>query len=121
MSDTRCWIGWQQPGDDYRPLMVPPRETVVGYWCSGGSETHHSMCAVVNADSPEHARAIVEVYWPDAGRERFADMKPAAWTPGDRFPMATRGNAPESMTEKDFERLEEHRGESRDERLGGPQ
>lgn len=29
--------------------------------------------------------------------------------------------APEPMTDDDFERLEEHRGESRDERLGGPQ
>jgi len=92
-QQPRFWIGWEQPGVDYRPLMVPPRETVVGYWCSGSSETTSSMCAVVNADSAAHARAIVEVYWPDAGRERFNDEKPAGWLPGGRFPMATSGNA----------------------------
>lgn len=92
-QQPRFWIGWKQPGEDYRPMMVPPRETVVGYWCSGGSETYHTMCAVVNADDADHARTIVAVYWPDAGRERFNDQKPAGWLPGERFPMAESGNA----------------------------
>lgn len=99
-AGNRCWISWEQPGDDYRPIMVPPRESVVGYWCSGmaAEQSVSTMCAVVNADDEQHAKRLIEVYWPEAVRWRFADMKPPGWLPGERFPMSTSGNAPETGT-----------------------
>lgn len=96
VTTTRFWISWEQPGDDYRPLMVPPRESVVGYWCSGGGLHSNNMCAVVNANTEEHAKNLILVYWPDAGRWRFCDEKTPDWIPGDRFPPTTSGNAKEN-------------------------
>lgn len=86
----RYWISWWQPGDDPRPLHSPPKtERVLGWWVSGESETHSSICALVQADNEEEAKLAVIVDWPESkdAEWRFLQEKDAKWVPpADRFP-----------------------------------
>ena len=85
MATTRFWLSWYQPGDDPRPLTCPPNEAIRGWWVSGTGDDKFSICAVVDAESEEAAKAAVRVDWPEAEKWRFCEEKPRDWKPGDRF------------------------------------
>jgi hypothetical protein len=89
---AKYWISWKQPGDDYRPIYDPTKESAPfngAYWCSGEGEDgqgHYStMCAVVHAEDEDAAKGLVLKYWPDLSDWRFCDEKESDWKPGDRF------------------------------------
>ena len=90
MTTKRFWFSWEEPIDqfkDYRPNgQWPVPDEVRNYWCSGESETHFTMCAVVDAEDEEKLRAAVAKSWPNMGDTRFCEEKPNDWRPGDRFP-----------------------------------
>ena len=92
----RFWISWYQPTDDYRPVTVPPKSEVLGYWCSGyrGSDDAATMCAWVVAGSEDEANALIssEKYWPEAEEWRFCNEVEDEWVPSDRFPLDKSGN-----------------------------
>lgn len=85
----RYWLSWEEPGDDPRPVAVPPPDGVVGWWWTGQGDGYSTICAVVDAVDAKGARAVVES--PGGWRPRawrFCDMKDDAnWMPSpDRFP-----------------------------------
>lgn len=84
------WVSWNQPGEDFRPVYDPKKESEPfghRYWCSGEGEGYFTMCAMVAAEDEADAKRRVRKYWPEAKVWRFCDEKPAGWDPGDRFPM----------------------------------
>ncbi len=88
----RFWISWYQPGEDYRPVYDPKKESEPfdhRYWSSGQrcSDDAWTMCALVEAKTEAAAKKAVKKYWPEAGEWRFCEEKPMGWDPGDRFPM----------------------------------
>ena len=91
-GETRFWISWYQPTEDYRPLRDPPNAAVLGWWCSGYRDDDATLCAVVVADSCDKATKVVQVDWPEAFEFRFIEQQEADWTPpGDRFPIDKKG------------------------------
>jgi hypothetical protein len=88
----RFWLSWYQPTEDYRPLTDPPAEPVLAWWHTGleiaGEKTTSVLCALVSADSEDHARAVVAESWPEATGFRFCDPRADEWFPAtDRFPL----------------------------------
>jgi hypothetical protein len=90
----RWWVSWEEPtsesGGDWRPLKVPPTESIPKYWCSGyggwDEDSYASICAVVDAPSEDEAKALVEKYWRPQ-EWRFCNERELDWRPaGDRFP-----------------------------------
>ena len=76
------WMRFFIPGDDPRPMTVPaPCE----WWCSGSSENHSTVCALVVTDDDPESVIFDERFWPDAMIDSV-DEKPDGWRPGDRFP-----------------------------------
>lgn len=86
---ARFWLSWYQPTKDYRPLLDPPNEHVLGWWCSGyrGSDDVPILCALIAARSEDEAQASVKTDWPEAEEWRFCEKKPDDYIPGDRFPI----------------------------------
>ena len=86
----RWWYSWEEPRtseDDYRPNgQWPTPPEVIAYWCSGESETHFMMVAVVDAESPHAVHAAIQKSWPKMGSQRFCEPKSADFRPNDRFP-----------------------------------
>ncbi len=87
----RFWISWYQPTEDYRPLMFPPNETILGCWCSGWRSDPGAwmMCAVVETKSIGEAFTALQVDWPEVATAevRFVVTHPANWVPEQgRFP-----------------------------------
>lgn len=72
-------------------MSYPPFTPILGWWCSGefgdGDDVVHTLCAVVEADTEEHAKGIIHIEWPDLGEWRFCSEVAGDWSPGDRFPL----------------------------------
>lgn len=85
----RFWMSWNQTTDDERPIKVPPKLEVMGYWCSGTrlSDMAATMCALVVSSNVASAKKVIKKYWPEASDWRFAVKKSDDWTTGDRFPL----------------------------------
>jgi hypothetical protein len=88
MSDKIYWLSWIQPTEDFRPLNDPPRDAVLGWWCSGydGSD-NATLCAGVLAKSGAAAKKTIQHDWPEAAIWRFCEEQAPDFTPGDRFPL----------------------------------
>ncbi len=87
----RYWVSWVQPGDDHRPLTFPPNDAILGWWCSGYTESDKAiLCALVLALSEELARAAIYMDWPEAktANWRFVNERDRDYLPGDRFPLS---------------------------------
>ena len=82
------WVSWYQPTDDYRPLPVPPKSIVKGYWCTGcrDADAASTMVAWVRAEDAACAMARIKEYWPEAAEWRFCDERAEGWQPNERFP-----------------------------------
>lgn len=89
MATNRVWLGWEQGGNDHRPITYPPPAPILGWWCSGEGHGYSTLCALVAADTEEQAWKEVrdKKAWPDAGKERFAELVGPDHLPGDRFPL----------------------------------
>ncbi len=89
------WISWEQDvtksNGDHRPLNFPPREEVLGWWCTGekGDGLCHIMCALVISDTEENAKELLQKDWPETKScvWRFCDVTETT-TLSDRFPLA---------------------------------
>lgn len=88
------WISWYQPTEDYRPITVPSRDIVVGYWKSGErcSDNASTICAWVKAENEEHAKSIIREYWPEAEEWRFCEESEKDFELSDRFSLNRSGN-----------------------------
>ncbi len=71
------WIGWNQPGEDCRPLCDPPAKEVLGWWKTGESMDggYSTLCAMVVAESDSQAKGIITIDWPEAGNGPDADWR----------------------------------------------
>ena len=79
---NRFWISWNEPGDDPRPLTVPSPD----WWCTGWGDGYATVCAIIDAESEEGAKARVQEQW-EPSSWRFCNEVEANWTPpADRFP-----------------------------------
>lgn len=88
----RFWASWLQPTEDYRAVTFPPNEAIIGYWCSGyasgaNDESIPILCAVIDAENEEAARAAVLKDWPEWTEWRFIEPRNPDFKPGDRFPI----------------------------------
>lgn len=91
MKALRFWISWVQRTDDYRSFTFPPKESILGWWCSGyDADEKAILCAVVEAKSVAAAWLAVHAEWPEAERSnaRFCEVKSSDFVPGDRFPLS---------------------------------
>ena len=95
MKTPRWWISWYQPPDlkagwDYRASKWPHDAALLGSWESGFTDTHMTVCALIEAKTEDDARRLVKDHWPEfpGGGERFCEEQVPGWTPGDRFPMS---------------------------------
>lgn len=85
---TRYWCSFVQPTEYYRPLIYPPNESVLGWWCSGyDSNDNAIICALIESASEDDARKAVLKDWPEAQTFRFCDEVDRKWRPNDRFPL----------------------------------
>jgi len=85
----RFWISWHQPTEDFRPLNFPPKQNVLGWWCSGyGGDDTPILCALVEATHEGMAKAVVREDWPEAEKFRFCEPRDNEWRPSDRFPLS---------------------------------
>lgn len=85
---SKYWISWHQAGTDCRPLYYPPGLDVLAWWGSGTTDTGTNMFALVEARTETFAKCAIVADWPEADENwRFCDLKPADFTPGDRFPI----------------------------------
>ena len=78
------WISWLQPTEDYRPLTYPPNKEILGWWCSGYTDEAATLCALVQAEDEQAAKAEVIKEWPEAERWRFCERRETKDL-GDRF------------------------------------
>jgi hypothetical protein len=87
MSKKLWWLSWDQTTSDERPLTFPPNEAILGWWNSGSrcSDDAHTICAFVQAETEEEAKAAVKKDWPEAEEWRFCGE--TSVKPGDRFPL----------------------------------
>jgi len=76
------WMRFYIPGGDPRPMTVPPP---CEWWCSGSSETHSAVCALLVTDDSPEVVVLDDRFWPDAEIDSM-DEKPDGWRPSDRFP-----------------------------------
>jgi hypothetical protein len=85
------WLSWEDPSEDYRPLTYPPNKHILGWWCSGSGDGYSSICAYVEAEDDDGARAAVLKDWPEAF-DRDSDWRifqPCEkYQPSSRFPPA---------------------------------
>ena len=83
----RYWMGWEEPGDDARPLKLP-LPGGVRWWCSGQGHDYSTVCAVVDALNEEEAWGKLDGYWSPQKRRFVENKGPAAdnWRPSNRFP-----------------------------------
>ena len=84
------WMSWYQPFDeteDYKPLTYPPNTAILGWWCSGRTETGATICAWVKANCEEKAKEAIRQDWPEAEDWRFCDEKEKP-TNSSRFPVS---------------------------------
>lgn len=89
------WFSWEQHSKDNRPLNYPPKEQVLGYWCSGSDHDgkYWTMIAAVKAESKDECIKIITSDWEEnvgeIGKIRFCDkMTPnenGQYEVGDRF------------------------------------
>ena len=84
---TRWWISWESAEVDYRPIEDPPPLPILGWWCSGSGESTSTICAVVQAETEDEAKAHIAKAWPETygGEWRFCDDKGPDFVPGERF------------------------------------
>ena len=90
------WFSWEQHSGDYRPLNYPPKEQVLGYWCSGSGDDYWTMVAAVKAESEDECIKIITSDWEEnegeVGEVRFCEeMTPSEngqYEVGDRFPAS---------------------------------
>jgi hypothetical protein len=83
------WLSWEQPTEDYRPLTYPPNKQILGWWCSGSGEDYWTICAYIEAEGDNDARAAVLKDWPEAfdrGAEWRIFQECDKYAPSDRFP-----------------------------------
>jgi hypothetical protein len=87
----RFWLSWVDPCQDYRPLHDPPNPSILGWWHSGYADDGATICAAVEAHSPDDARDAVILDWPEVSQIhdwRFCEPVAIDWRPNDRFPLA---------------------------------
>ena len=89
MAEKYWWISWHQKTDDHRPLHFPPREDVLGWWCTGYrcADDVVTLVAHVRAESEDAAKDVIRADWPEADEWRFCTPH-APTKPGDRFPLS---------------------------------
>jgi hypothetical protein len=86
----RFWLSWIQPTPDYRPVMDPPNDAVLGWWCTGfDSNDSAILCAGVQASTPSAAKKAIAMDWPEAEIAvwRFCDVIEPPFKLSDRFPL----------------------------------
>ena len=94
----RWWLSFWFNGEDYRPLMWPPPKGMLGFWSSGERErlnegekeyhNEHSLCMLVEAETEEQVKKIVEEGWPESTTAEWRFCHETEGLPGDRFPLA---------------------------------
>ena len=84
----RFWVSWWSGYYEDEGCTKPPFQV----WISGQRERgtsddrdQVSICAVIDAESPEQVWQAVKKYFPDY-EERFCNPVEADYVPGDRFP-----------------------------------
>lgn len=83
----KFWISWYQEGFDGRPATWPiPSDIFAGFWVSGYTDTHSTVCVLIQASDIKDAKKNIERYWmPGMGDYRFENEVEDEWHPGDRF------------------------------------
>lgn len=87
---TACvWISWYQPTKDHRPLIFPPNDKIMGWWCTGKrADGASTMVAFVVAETYETAQEIICKDWPEAvDNWRFHEHVTNKQL-SDRFPLS---------------------------------
>jgi hypothetical protein len=81
------WVSWYQPTEDARPLVYPPHEKILGWWNTGFrcEDDAHTLCALVQAETEEDAKAAIRLDWPEVTEWRF--FEPSDGKLSDRFPL----------------------------------
>jgi hypothetical protein len=88
--NKRYWVSWYQNTEDYRPVDYPPNKSVLGWWCTGYTDSGVTLCAAIEATSEENVCKAIWIDWPEADTNnlRFCTEKSDDFVPGDRFPMS---------------------------------
>lgn len=86
----RFWISWYQQTEDHRPLVFPPTEGVLAWWCSGHSERGDTLVSLVQAEDEEGIPEVLEPNWTKEERSdfRFVEEVDSDWRPSNRFPLS---------------------------------
>lgn len=86
ISTMIWWISWAQSPLALRvPLTIPPVE----YWITGTrwSDGAITICSIVEAESEDEAKELIQQYWPEASEWRFCVQRSPGWRPDPcRFP-----------------------------------
>lgn len=73
------WLSWVQPGSDHRPLTDPPNESIRGWWIERRVDNGTILYAMVKAPDEQAAKAVVNVYWPEAVEWLFCTERATLW------------------------------------------
>lgn len=88
LDGRRWWISWYEPSSE---APIPGVEGLKRYSCTGQRmrDNAWTICAVVDANSIEQAKAVILQAWPTKKGDkewRFVEARPKDWQPSkDRF------------------------------------
>lgn len=86
--DSQWWLSWYESSHDFRPIVHPPNQNILGWWHSGyDSNNDATLCAMVKAKTADEAWSYIIGDWPGEKRKRFEEKHPIGYRPGDRFPL----------------------------------
>ena len=88
MQLKRYWVSWYEYEKDYRPLKDPPNAGILGWWCSGHSDTNSTLCALVQCESKAEVVQALGEDWPQESLVfdmRFIEPVEMDYRPSDRF------------------------------------
>jgi hypothetical protein len=89
---NRFWMSWYCYDEDHRPLMYPPNEGILGWWCSGYGENNGkdavTICAMVEAKTENEAWSAVLIDWPGIDKRFCEPQEKDEWRISNRFQLA---------------------------------
>ncbi len=89
----RFWVRFWTSADDYRPLIFPPIEGILGWWCSGTRDRDvEESCIIVwiESENQDTATQTILKHWPEFLDDDNASFQtvPLDWKPSDRFAVS---------------------------------
>jgi len=85
VNRQRWWFSWTT-GEDARPVVWPPDEAWLGFWCSGVGDDYASLVGWASAPNAEAVADLVRAGWPEWNGDWRIEPSVMLDPPGDRFP-----------------------------------